>query len=122
MSKIITLFLCEVFLFIISLKAQPAVIDTFFFAKLGNIEQAVFIKGRDRVKPVLLILHGGPGFSDFYLWQSYNQPLEDYYTVVTWDQRGSGLSYNDSIPVESMTFDQIASDAHELTVLLKNLF
>jgi len=121
-SKLITLLLCEVFLSLTSLKAQALAIDTFFYAKLGNVEQAIFIKGKDRAKPVLLILHGGPGFSDFYLWQSYNQPLEDYYTVVTWDQRGTGLSYNDSIPAESMTFDQIASDGHDLTTLLKNLF
>ena len=122
MSKVSTLLFCAVLLSLTSSKAQTAVIDTFFRVKLGNVEQAVFIKGKDRAKPVLLILHGGPGFSDFYFWQSYNQPLENYYTVVTWDQRGTGLSYNDSIPVESMTFDQIASDAHDLTLLLKNLF
>lgn len=99
---------------------QP--IDTLFRIKLGNVDQAVFIKGKDRAKPLLLILHGGPGFSDFYLWQTYNQPLENDYTVVTWDQRGTGLSYNDSIPVASMTFDQIALDVHELTLFLKKRF
>lgn len=97
-------------------------IDTLFRINLGNVDQAVFIKGNDRAKPLLLILHGDPGFSDFYLWQTYNQPLENDYTVVTWDQRGTGLSYHDSIPVASMTFDQIALDVHELTLFLKKLF
>lgn len=99
---------------------QP--IDTLLRINLGNVDQTVFIKGKDRTKPVLLILHGGPGFSDFYLWQTYNQPLENHYTVVTWDQRGTGLSYHEAIPVGSMTFDQIALDAHELTLFLKRLF
>jgi pimeloyl-ACP methyl ester carboxylesterase len=42
--------------------------------------------------------------------------------VVNWDQRGTHLSYNDSIDEKSMTFDQIVNDAHELAGKLKRRF
>ncbi|MBP1154301.1 MULTISPECIES: alpha/beta fold hydrolase [unclassified Paenibacillus] len=34
---------------------------------------------------------------------------------MNWDQRGSGKSYSPLIPSDSMTVDQLISDAHDLT-------
>ena len=36
--------------------------------------------------------------------------LIKYFTVVHWDQRGAGKSYNSEIPVNSMTFDRLVED------------
>ena len=52
----------------------------------------------------------------------YNAALEEDFVVVHWDQRGAGRSYSDSIPVETMTADQLIEDAHELTAYLKTRF
>lgn len=42
---------------------QATGIDEALFARIGGIEQFVVIRGKDRKNPVLLILHGGPGFA-----------------------------------------------------------
>jgi len=89
---------------------------------LGGVSQQIFLRGKDSTNPVLLILHGGPGFSEFAYFRSFNRDLENKFVVVNWDQRGTHLSYNDSIEDKSMTFDQIVSDAHELAGKLKTRF
>lgn len=56
--------------------------------------------------PVLLIVHGGAGSPDRPLVMKYNNELADYYTVVCWDQRGSGLSYSkEKLTIEIMLAD-----------------
>lgn len=89
---------------------------------LGGVPQQIFLRGKDSTNPVLLILHGGPGFSEFAYFRTFNKELENEFVVVNWDQRGTHLSYNDSIEKKSMTFDQIVSDAHELVGTLKKRF
>jgi pimeloyl-ACP methyl ester carboxylesterase len=53
------------------------------------------------------------------LYMRYNADLENHFTVVYWDQRGSGKSYSARIPPESMTLDQFVADMHELTNWLR---
>ncbi|WP_374581066.1 alpha/beta fold hydrolase [Pseudoduganella sp.] len=90
--------------------------------RLGGVEQMIGIHGADTSKPLLLILHGGPGFSELLLFRSYNRDLERDFVVVNWDQRGAGLSYDPQMPASSLRISQLASDAHELVSLLKQRF
>ena len=90
--------------------------------KIGGIDQWIYINGNDVSKPVLLFLHGGPGYSMLPILHEYNSELEKYYTVVNWDQRGAGLSYSSKIPKSTMTLKQFISDTHELTSYLKQRF
>jgi pimeloyl-ACP methyl ester carboxylesterase len=48
--------------------------------------------------------------------------LIKYFTVVHWDQRGAGKSYNSDIPVKSMTIDRLVEDCNELIEYLRNRF
>ena len=48
--------------------------------------------------------------------------LEDYYTVCYWEQRGGGLSYTPEVIIESMTLEQLTSDAIEVTNYLRKRF
>ena len=89
---------------------------------LGGVSQTVLITGKDRNKPVLLFVHGGPAFSEIALVRKYDRDLDKYFIVVNWDQRGTNLSYDPSIPRASMTMNQIVADGHELVTLLKNRF
>ena len=89
---------------------------------INGMEQGMFIKSRDIHNPVLLFVHGGPGMPEYWLTQRYPTGLEDYFTVVWWEQRGAGLSYNPDIPAETMTAEQFVSDTLEVTNYLCNRF
>lgn len=90
--------------------------------RIGGIDQFITIRGVDRRNPVLLILHGGPGFVESPLAWWNTRGLEEYFTVVEWDQRGSGKTYllNDPKAVApTMTPDRMISDTEELISWLR---
>jgi|APFre7841882724_1041349.scaffolds.fasta_scaffold04183_4 pimeloyl-ACP methyl ester carboxylesterase len=90
------------------------------FLNINGVEQGMFIKSKDETHPVLLYLHGG--MPDYFLTQNYPTGLEDYFTVVWWEQRGSGLSYNPDVPPGATTTEQIISDTLEVTNYLRYRF
>ena len=52
----------------------------------------------------------------------YQKEWEKYFTVVNWDQRGSGRSYHAAIGRDSLNTEQICADAVELTEYLREEF
>ena len=64
-------------------------IDEERYVSIGGIEQWIGIRGEDRRNPVLLIIHGGPGAS-CSIFTPRIRAWERYFTIVQWDQRGSG--------------------------------
>lgn len=92
------------------------------FVRIGGIRQGMFIRSKDTSNPVLLYVHGGPAFPNYFLIEKYNPHLEDYFTVCYWEQRGGGLSYSPDISLETMTFEQLTSDAIEVSNYLRKRF
>ncbi|MEI8347057.1 MAG: alpha/beta fold hydrolase, partial [Pseudomonadota bacterium] len=90
--------------------------------KINGTEQWLEINTQDEKLPVLLILHGGPGFSMMNLFHDINPDLEKHYTVVDWDQRGAGRSYSANIYDYTMTLEQFIDDGHQVTLWLKKRF
>ena len=82
--------------------------------QLGGIDQWVMIRGESVANPPLILLHGGPGLSETVFFRHFNAPLERAFTVVYWDQRGAGKSFDRTIPRSSMTVEQFISDLDEL--------
>ncbi len=66
----------------------PGSISEKIHININGVEQGMFIKSRDSANPVLLYLHGG--MPDYFLTKKYPTGLEDYFTIVWWEQRGSG--------------------------------
>jgi proline iminopeptidase len=89
---------------------------------LGGLVQEVQVRGADASNPLLLILHGGPGFAEMPLFTTYNAELEQHFLVAHWDQRGAGRSYAEDIPPESMTLHQFVDDTVELIGWLTERF
>jgi pimeloyl-ACP methyl ester carboxylesterase len=87
---------------------------------INGMEQGMFIMGKDTTNPVLLYLHGG--MPEYFLTRKYPASLENYFTVIWWEQRGSGLSYSSSIPHETMNLEQMISDTKEVTNYLRKRF
>lgn len=84
------------------------------YLRLGGIDQWVMVRGRSTANPVLVLLHGGPGFSETRFFRYFNAALEDKFTVVYWDQRGAARSYHRGIPASTMTVAQFIADLDEL--------
>lgn len=89
---------------------------------LGGIEQWITIRGKHKDLPILLFFHGGPGSPQTGAQRKYNAELEKHFLVVNWDQRGAGKSYSPHIPAETMNFQQLLSDAHELVTYLNETY
>ena len=92
------------------------------FVEIGGVSQGMFIKGRNEDNPVLLYVHGGPSFSEYFLVEKYPTGLEDHFTVCYWDQRGGGLSVSPEVTPESLTLGKLAADMIEVTNYLRNRF
>jgi pimeloyl-ACP methyl ester carboxylesterase len=84
------------------------------YPTLGGVRQYVLIRGENVSNPPLIVLHGGPGFSDTTFMRHFNASLEKKFTVVYWDQRGTGKSYSRKIPRSSMTVERFVADLDEL--------
>lgn len=98
----------------------PGSISEKIYVNINGVDQGMFIKGRNVDNPVLLYLHGG--MPEYFLTQNYPTKLEDDFVVVWWEQRGSGISYSDSISKESITLEQLISDTLTVTDYLRDRF
>lgn len=90
--------------------------------ELGGIEQSILIRGKDRRNPILLFLHGGPGYPQIGYARNYQRELENDFVVVNWDQRGSGKSYHWEMSEDDLKVDNLIEDTKELTEYLKREF
>jgi len=84
---------------------------------LGGASQWVSIRGHNRNNPVLLFLHGGPGTCFGGIAYSHQAMWEEYFTVVNWDQRGSGRSRIRGAQVVEL--EDLINDAVELIDYLR---
>lgn len=62
----------------------------------GSI-QNIRVRAAKKGLPVILFLHGGPGVCDRHNILRDHSDLADDFTLVCWDQRGSGKSYTPDI-------------------------
>lgn len=92
------------------------------YLTINNIKQYVLIRGKNIKNPVLLFLHGGPGASATALLRKYNSVLEDHFTMVYWDQRGAGKSYDKKMLKDEIRVAKYISDVDTLVAYLKKKF
>jgi pimeloyl-ACP methyl ester carboxylesterase len=99
----------------------PDSIATLEKVNLNGTGQWISIRGQNATKPILLHLGmGGPGGGGFAT-RSLFAPLEKDFVVVSWDEPGTGKSYN-SMPISELTTEGFVDDAHELTLYLRERF
>ncbi len=91
------------------------------YVDIGGIRQWVQIRGEDRNNPVVLFVHGGPGSSTLPISSGWRL-WETYFTVVQWDQRGTGRTYGatgDAV-APTMTLEQMTRDGVEVAEYLRS--
>jgi pimeloyl-ACP methyl ester carboxylesterase len=98
----------------------PGSISAKIRINIVGVQQGMFIKSRDAAHPVLLYLHGG--MPEYFLAEKYPTGLDEVFTMVWWEQRGSGLSYERRIPRETMTVEQFIVDTLDVTNYLRHRF
>jgi len=101
---------------------SPNGIDEAKAVEIGGIRQWITVRGRDRRNPILLVLHGGPAAPDLPNRYLFEGPWTDYFTVVEWDQRGSGKTYELNEPEKiapTMHTERMVQDTEELVAYLR---
>ena len=96
-------------------------IDELMSLTINGSQQWVLCRGVDRSNPVVLFVHGGPGYPQMWYSRGLDGDFIEDFVVVHWDQRGAGKSYSEDTP-ETITLNQIVSDGLELTRYLKRKF
>ena len=99
---------------------SPNAIDEGRFVSIGGINQWIRIRGEDRDNPVLLFVHGGPGGTTIPISSGWRAWEKDF-TVVQWDQRGTGRTYGASRTdlAPTMTLERMTQDGIELAEYLR---
>lgn len=99
-------------------------VDEKGFASIGGIEQWVRIKGSSCANPVVVLVHGGPGNPTTPFADKFYQSWEKDFTIVQWDQRGSGMTFarnplTDDVP---LVVDQLRDDGIEVARMAAKRF
>lgn len=79
-----------------------------------------FIKGKNINNPILLYLHGG--MPDYFLTQTYPTGLDELFTIVWWEQRGAGMSFNARNQAKNVSLDDLIQDTKAMTDYLRKRF
>jgi pimeloyl-ACP methyl ester carboxylesterase len=96
---------------------NPAGIERMEKVRIGGIDQWVSIRGTDKRNPVLLLIHGGPGYISIPMSWWFARGWEEYFTVVQWDQRGAGKTYllNDPAAIgPTLNLQRMVADTEEM--------
>lgn len=88
--------------------------------KIDDTELEIMIRGNDRDNPVLIFVHGGPCCSEIPYVRKYQEELEKDFTIVHYDQRGSGKSYAFGDDYSEITVEAHVSDLVELTKYIES--
>lgn len=103
----------------------PDAIEETRLVSLGGVPQVVSLRGRHRRNPILIMVHGGPGTplsATSWMWQ---RPLEEFLTIIQYDQRGAGRSFRHDDPDRlrgALSLDHCARDTVELAELIRAEF
>jgi proline iminopeptidase len=91
----------------------------FFYLVNKGAKMPVIVRGNIASKVMLVFIHGGPGGTAIQKigLPAFNK-LEDNYSMVFWDQRGSGSSQG-NVSNESLNLDQFVEDLDKLVDLLR---
>lgn len=91
------------------------------FWPIGGQEQWVTVHGEDCQNPAILVIHGGPGNPLSPFSQAMYQPWTPNFTIVQWDQRGTGKTFgrNPGTANATLTLDQMVNDGIAVAELLR---
>lgn len=103
----------------------PAGIDETYTATIGGIAQAINVRGEDRANPMILFVHGGPASPSMPSHWQFQRPIEEYFTVAHYDQRGAGKTHRGNDPgavANTLSIQRYVDDAIEVAEHLRTRY
>ena len=94
-------------------------INESMYVEINGTKQWINIYGEDINNPVLLYLHGGPGSATSEIAYAFTRKWADIFTVVTWDQRNCGKSYDKNQNNIKLTREIFMEDGKEMSEFLR---
>lgn len=104
-----------------SAQAQPSV-KTHEGVLIGGRKQWIGARSDDATKPLLLFLHGGPGFSSRAYSKQFVKQLKKDFIVAQWDQPGAGITAAWGTTADGLTLDRLHRDTEEVIEYLLTKF
>jgi pimeloyl-ACP methyl ester carboxylesterase len=102
---------------------QKKLIYTEEFVSINGINQYLFHAGTKHDNPVMLFLHGGPGSAESLFAHAFQEKWEDIFTVIHWDQRGSGKTLTNNKEKDTYpTINLMLKDLFEIIQYLKKKY
>jgi proline iminopeptidase len=102
----------------------PGSINELKAIDIGGIKQWISVRGTSPANPILLFIHGGPGSTMMPESWAFQRAWEDYFTVVQWDQRGTGKTLVSAglKPDPDMSVERMQADTEELIQYLRHTY
>jgi pimeloyl-ACP methyl ester carboxylesterase len=103
----------------------PAGLQETHGTQIGGIEQWINVRGQDRANPILLFVHGGPASPAMPTAWQFQRSLEEYFTVVHWDQRALGMTHAKTDPERignTIVIQRYVDDAIEVAEHLRRRY
>lgn len=86
-----------------------------YYIDVDGCDIGMIILSENANNPVLLVCGGGPGIPEYLMEYMYPSVLPKLFTVVYFDYRGTGLSYDKSIKADDITTERYLEDVQIIT-------
>jgi proline iminopeptidase len=95
-------------------RTRPVSINRSEYVPVNGQKLYLLIRSADGKLPILLWVHGGPGGAERPLFRYFNSELEQHFTVVYWDQRGAGRSFDPKADRHGLTIARHLADLNAI--------
>ena len=100
----------------------PDGIQETYTAPIGGIDQWINVRGEHRDNPLILFVHGGPSSPSMPSHWQWQRPLEEFFTIAHYDQRGAGKTHRGNDPAavaDTLDIPRYVQDAIEVAEHLR---
>jgi len=95
----------------------PTGIQESGFVNINDCDFYVQLRGEHKENPLIIFVHGGPGFPLSYLSAYYQSYLESDYTFLQYDQRQSGRTfYKNETTAKELDIETMLDDLHGIVM------
>jgi pimeloyl-ACP methyl ester carboxylesterase len=105
--------------------AAPGGVQDSYKTRIGGIDQWINVRGQDKGNPMILFVHGGPASPVTPTMWQFQRPIEEYFTVANYDQRGAGKTYGETDPEalkDTIRIERYVDDAIEVAEHLRQRY